>query len=124
MIGLRSEHQIHDRRPAQHFLALGLCDAAGHAEEKLPPFRGRRLLEGTQAAQLRIDLLARLFANMAGVQDNEIGVAGILGLGVAQGRQCIGHTNGVVDVHLAAVGLDVEFLGHGSGYLQSGKRRK
>jgi hypothetical protein len=44
---------------------------------------------------------------MAGVEDNEIGILGI-GFGVSFARQEIGHTMGIVDVHLAAIGFDVK----------------
>jgi hypothetical protein len=40
VIGLRPEHQIDQRRAAHDLLALGLGDAAGHADHQLPGFAG------------------------------------------------------------------------------------
>ena len=73
-----------------------------------PSLRGG-LLEHADPAELGIDLLGRLLADMAGVEDDEIGVLGVGGLGKALGCERVRHTMGIVDVHLAAEGLDVDF---------------
>ena len=52
--------------------------------------------------------LARFLADVTGVEDDEIGVLGTCGLGEPGGNQGVRHTMGIVDVHLAAVGFDVE----------------
>jgi hypothetical protein len=61
--------------------------------------------------QLRINLLRRLLANVAGIEDNQVGGGDILDRHIAGGRHDIRHARGVVDVHLAAVSLDVELFG-------------
>ena len=56
--------------------AFGLGDAAGDRDHGLAT-----LLAGVlaQAANIRIDLLGRLFANVAGVEHHQIGGAGVVG---------------------------------------------
>ena len=66
------------------------------------------LLERAHAAELGIDLLGRLLADVAGVEDDEVGVLGRRGLGIALGRQRVRHTMRIVDVHLAAERLDID----------------
>ena len=115
VIGLRPHHQVHHRRPRHDLRALGLGHAAGDDDGGvaaacllLPP------LHGLQPAELGVDLLRRLLADVAGVQHHQIGALGRVGGGVAQGAQHIGHALAVVDVHLAAVGLDEQPLGRGA----------
>src|SRR5690606_33438965 len=50
----------------------------------------------------------RLFADVTGVEDEEVGLLGRRRLDKAFARQRIRHTLGVVDVHLAAEGFDVK----------------
>ena len=49
---------------------------------------------------------------MAGIQYDQIGVVGQFGGRVAQRRQNVGHARRIVDVHLTAEGLDVQFTRH------------
>src|SRR5262249_42510979 len=67
------------------------------------------LLEHAHAAELRVELLRRLLADVTGVEDDEVGILRLRGLGEAFGRKHVRHTMGIVDVHLAAEGLDVDF---------------
>src|SRR5262245_32052931 len=64
-----------------------------------------------QAAQLTEHLFGRLLADMAGVEDDHVGISRVIGRGKAERGQDVRHAGGVVDVHLATVGLDEEFLG-------------
>ena len=43
---------------------------------------------------------------MTGVEDDEVGAVRLAHLAIAFGRERIGHTARIVDVHLAAEGLD------------------
>ena len=83
MIALRADHQIDRRRAADDLSAFGLRHAAGDRDDddgRPPP---RRPLEAGHAAELGIHLLRRLLADVAGVQDDEIGVFGVRGLDIA-----------------------------------------
>ena len=111
VIALRPEHQIDRRRAADDFFALGLRDAAGDGDDDAPAFGGGRLFHAAHAAEFRIDLLGRLLADVAGVEDDEIGVVGGRGLDIALRRQSVRHTTRVVDVHLATERFDVELAG-------------
>ena len=109
VIALRPDHEIDRGRAAEDLLAFGLRDAAGDRDRHVASLRRRVLLQHAHAAELGIDLLGRLLADVAGVEDDEVGVVRRRGLDEALGRQRVRHTMRIVDVHLAAVGLDVEF---------------
>ena len=121
VIGLRTEDQIDLGRAAKDLLAFGLGDAAGHGDHHPAAAFGPGRLEPAQAAELGKDLLAGLLADMAGVQDHEVRRLRRLRRAIAERRQDVRHPQGVVDVHLTAVGLDVELLAHLCGF-SSGRR--
>ena len=106
MIALRTDHDVDRRLAAQDFRALGLGDAAGDDEHRLPPCPAALVLQLAQLAELGIDLLRGPFADMAGVEHDEIGVFDAASLAIARLGRDVGHPLGVVDVHLAAEGLD------------------
>jgi hypothetical protein len=87
---------------------FGLRDAARDRDGHVAAGARGFTLEDAQAAELGIDLLGGLLADVAGVEDDEIGVLGRCGLDVPLAAQKVRHTIGIVDVHLAAVGFDVE----------------
>jgi hypothetical protein len=64
---------------------------------------------------LGIDLFGRLLADMAGVEDHQVGVFRRRGRLVAFRGQQIGHALAVVDVHLAAIALDEDAPGRSRG---------
>src|SRR5690606_33890769 len=102
---------VEERRTAKHLLAFRLGDATGHGDDHIIPRAGPPLLQHAQPPELRIDLFRGLLPDMAGIQDHHIGrVGGIDGL-VAERRQDIRHTGGVIEVHLAAVGSNKELFG-------------
>ena len=105
---LRADDQV-DAGAAGDFLAFGLRHTAGNGDQHLAALCRRVLLHFADAADLGIDLVHRLLADVAGIQDDEIGLGGIGGFAVAGRRQRVRHTIGIVDVHLAAEGLDVDF---------------
>jgi hypothetical protein len=84
-------HAARDRDPHRAALARGL------------------FLHHAQPANLGIDLLRGLLADVAGVEDDEIGAIGLGGLHESAGRQSVRHTMGIVDVHLAAERFNVDF---------------
>ena len=106
MIALRTDHNIDRGLAAQDFRPLGLGDATRDDQRRLPPRPAALLLELAQLAELGIDFLRRPFADMAGVEDDEIGVLDRMGLAVAFAGRDVRHSLGVVDVHLASERLD------------------
>ena len=91
VVGLRADHQIDDRRAADDLLALGLRHAAGDADHHLAARRGALLLELADAAELGIDLFRRLLADMAGVEQDQVGLLDRVGRDIAVGGQRVGH---------------------------------
>ena len=113
MIGLRADDDIDEWRTLHQELALGLRHAARHGQHHLATsILAPCVAQPAQAPELGIHLLRRLLADVAGVQHDEVGVVGGGDRQIAVGSEGMRHTIGIVDVHLAAVGLDVEFLGH------------
>ncbi len=102
VIILRADHDIDARRAADDLLALGLRDAACHRDRDLASALRRLLLEQAHAAELGVNLLRRLLADVAGIEDDEVGVIRLRGFGEAGRRHEVRHTMRVVDVHLAA----------------------
>ena len=92
MIVLRSDHEVDRGRPADDFFALGLRDATGDRNEHAPIVDRRSLFQPAHAAEFGIDLLGRLLADVAGIEDDEIGVFGRRGLDIAFRRQGVRHT--------------------------------
>ena len=93
-------HDDIDAGAARDLLAFGLRDAAGHRDHRVDAVL-------PQAADVRIDLLGRLFADVAGVEHDEVGCIGVVGGGQALRRHQFAHPLAVIDVHLAAERLDV-----------------
>ena len=75
MIGLRADDDVDERRPLDQQLALGLRDAAGDGEQHVAPGRvAPGIAQPAQPAELGKHLLGRLLADVAGIQDDQIGV--------------------------------------------------
>src|SRR5216684_1382037 len=111
MVILRPDHDVDQGRPAQNFLALGLGHAAGDDDRHAAAPGLGAGLPFANAAELRIDLLGRLLADVAGVEDDQLGRLGGGGFHEAFGNQQVRHTLRIVGVHLTAVRLDVELSG-------------
>jgi hypothetical protein len=110
VIGLRPDHDFHRRRARHDFLALGLGDAAGHRDQR------HAAIVTAQAADIGIDLFGGLFADMAGVEHDQIGAIALGRGGHALGGEQFGHALAVIDVHLAAEALDVKRPGDLCGH--------
>ena len=72
-----------------------------------------RLLQAADRPQLGKHLLRGLLADVAGVEDHQVGAVRPLRLGIAERRHQFGHPGRIVDVHLTAVCFDKQSLGHG-----------
>ena len=110
VIGLRADDEVDGRLAPLDLGAFGLRDAAGDDELGLASLRFALALQVAQLAELGIDLVRRPLADMAGIQQDEIGVVGRRSLDITLLAQDVGHALAVIDVHLAAIGLDVDFL--------------
>ena len=108
VIALRPDHEVDHRRAADDLRAFGLRDAARHRDRDAAAIACRLLLHHPQPPEFRIDLFGRLFADVAGVQDDEVGVFRAGGLDITLGCEQVRHTMGIVGVHLATVGFDVK----------------
>jgi hypothetical protein len=87
--------------------AFGLRDAAGDRDGHFPAGGEFHLLE---LAEFGIDLLGRLLADMARIDDHEVGAFGRVYRRIAERLQHIADALGVVDIHLAAIGPDKQAL--------------
>ena len=108
MIALRADHDVHRRRAADDLGALGLRDAAGDRDAHLATLPRGFVLDDAQPAEFGIHFLGRLLADMAGVEDHQIRILSPIGLDKALRCQRVHHALRIVDVHLAAIGLDVQ----------------
>ena len=108
MIALRPDHDVDGRRAADDLLALGLRDAAGDRDAHLAAVARGLVLGDAQPAEFGVDLFGGLFADVAGVEDHQIRIVGAGGLDKAFGRQRVHHALRIVDIHLAAIGLDMQ----------------
>ena len=112
VITLWPHHHIDIRRAGGDFLALGLRHAACHRQQHAPP-RFRKLgLMNAHPPQIGIHFLRCFFADMAGVKNHQIRIVRRVSRFIAKRLQHVAHPLRIVDVHLAAVGFNVEFFGH------------
>ena len=110
MVRLRTDHDVDRRLALGDLLALGLRHAARHGDGEIPSRGAAFDLEVAHAAELGIDLLRSMLADMAGVQHHEVGLLRRRRQRIAERPQDVGHAVGVVDVHLAPVGADEHVL--------------
>jgi hypothetical protein len=113
--GLRAEHEVDIGRA----LDDGRAFLAGHAAADAD--QHALLLQVLDAAEVGEDLLLRLLAHRAGVEEDQVGLLDIgRGLVALGGTQHVGHLVRVVLVHLAAEGADEDLLSreHLHGRLQ------
>jgi hypothetical protein len=111
VIALRADHEIDHACPLENLLSFGLGHAAGNGDHGVQTACISPPLHRAHPAKLGINLLGGLLADMTGVENDEIGIGRIVGRRIAMVGQRLRHALGVVGVHLAAEGLDVQFLG-------------
>ena len=111
MIALRADNEIHHRGASDDFAALGLGDAACHRNERLPALLLALGFEQTDATELGINLLRCLLANVAGVEDDHVGVLDGSRGQIARTAKSLADALRIIDVHLAAERLDEHLLG-------------
>ena len=102
MIALGTDDDVDGRLAAQDFRPLGLGDATRDDQRRPPALPATFLFQLAQLAEFGIDFLGRPLADVAGVENDEIGVLDPLSLAVPLVGRDVGHPLGVVDVHLAS----------------------
>ena len=108
MIGLRPDNQINQRLTPHDLFPLSLRDTSGHANLQI----GVCVPQRAQTAKLGIHLFRRLFADMARVEENHIRALWRVDLLIPTCAQSLSHALTVIDVHLTAIGLHKQLLGH------------
>jgi len=111
MITLGADDEIDARRARHYFRALGLRYATSHGHDHATTAFGLCRFQTTNRPKLRIHLFGRLFPNVAGVEDHEIRIPWCASRNKAQRRHKLGHARRIIDIHLAAISLDVHALG-------------
>mmetsp|Transcript_23809 Transcript_23809/g.42930 ORF Transcript_23809/g.42930 Transcript_23809/m.42930 type:complete len:289 (+) Transcript_23809:4260-5126(+) len=106
VIALRANHHIDGGLTAHDLFALGLRNTACDTDFQI----GVACFELLETPEFRIDLFRRLFADMASVQQDHIGVVGLGRLDISLPAQRLGHAFAVIDIHLATIGLDEELF--------------
>ena len=106
---LRTENDVHVRRAGDDGLAFLAGNAAADADDEI----WIQLLELAHPAEFVEDLLLRLLAHRAGVEQDDVRLLRLVGLhDAAGGTEHVGHLVRVVLVHLAPEGADEQLLGH------------
>src|ERR1044072_2144435 len=80
--------------------------APPHGDGEVAAFGATLGLGVAQAAQLGIDLLRGMLADVAGVQHDQVGLLGCVGHGIAERPQDGGQAVRIADVHLAPLSGD------------------
>src|SRR5262245_13635535 len=107
MVALRPNNEIDGGRSRDDLLSFGLGDAASDSDQRVAALASPLLLGEPHAPELRINLLRGFLADMAGVENDEVGLRRIVDRQVACGSERFRHPLGIVFVHLAAEGLDM-----------------
>jgi len=101
-VAVGPDDQVHLRHTREQPLPEALRHAADHAEHVA------RSLVLLQLAEAREHALLGVIAHRAGVHEQHVRLGGVVGADIPLPTQDAEHQLGVRDVHLAAVGLDVD----------------
>src|SRR5262249_39624169 len=100
-------------RTPDDLLTFGLGDAACNRDGHAAPIARGGGFERADTAELGVDLVRGLLPDVAGIEDGEISVLALGGLGGAPRGDRVRDTVGIGDVHLAAEGWDVKLARSG-----------
>ena len=89
-------------------VALRLGDTPGHGNIHALAVTRSLLFDEAQPTQFRVHLFGSLFPDVTGVENYEIGILGGRRLDETLRRERVHHALGIVDVHLTAIGLDMQ----------------
>ena len=107
VIGLRADDQVDHRRTRLGLGAFRLGDAAGERDHR------PRAVLAPEAADVRIGLVGGLFADVTGIEDDQVGILVVGCRAQALGAEQLAHALAVIDVHLAAEAFDPECFRNG-----------
>jgi len=107
---VRAEHDVDEGRLLEQAFALLLSHAPRNRQHGTPAL----LLERSESPEKAHQLVLRLLPDAAGIDDQKVGQGGLGRLPIAALPEHLLDPAGIVDVHLAAEGLD-EVLLHRSG---------
>ena len=102
MIALRTNDNIDGRLAAQDFASLSLGNAAGDDQHRPPAFPRAFFLQLAELAQLGKNFLRGAFADVTGVENDEIGILDPESLTVTSLGGEVAHSLRVIDIHLAS----------------------
>jgi len=105
--GLGTDDEVQVGNPVQQLLALLLGHASGHSNDRPSP-----LFQPLVPSEGAVDLMLGFFANAAGVNEDEICLIRLLCFDVVQISQETEDSVGIVLIHLATVGLDIDASRH------------
>ena len=74
MIALWADDEIDGGSAAHDLGALGLGDAANHGDHRIVAGVAALVFQHADASEIRVDFLGSLLADVAGVEDDEIGI--------------------------------------------------
>ena len=106
-----TNHDVHVGSPLENQLLILLRHASHHAND----FFGMVLLFRAESSQCTVRFVFSLFADRAGVEQDRIGIADVIGKLVSLAAEAGNHHFTVQHVHLAADRFDVQFVGLGFG---------
>ena len=124
MIALRSDHDVYGRGAVDDLGAFCLRDAAGDRDLHLAACPCGLVLGDAEPSEFGINLFGCLLADVTGVEDHEVGVLSTRGLDKAFAGQRVHHALRIVDIHLAAIGLDEQLARRRHGTLNTIRKRR
>ncbi len=128
IVGLRTENHVDIFGAVENNIALGLRDAACDSEKHLAAIFFFGDFVFAQTAEIRKHFVGRTFANVTGIQNCHVRAFGRINHVIAKRAQDIGHAMTVIDIHLAAIGLDKKLLAgggcHGVGLIMICENRE
>src|SRR6516164_10176973 len=110
VVALRAEHEIDTGRTAYDLRPLGLRDATGHRYDHVAAALGFRRFQAADRAEFGVPLFGRLFPDVTRIEDYQIRLARRLHHKIPIWLEEVGHPCRVINVHLAAIGLDIDAL--------------
>jgi hypothetical protein len=99
---VRADHDIDEIDLFEQRFSALLRHASSHHHHQV----ALALFELAKCARRAAQLVVRFLADAAGVEHDQIGQLGGIGRGVTRARKCLLDPQGIVDIHLAAEGLD------------------
>ena len=107
MVSQRAGSKVDKRRTFPDLLVFRLDNTADNADNSAFPFGSPFFSDEVEASEVRKDFFRRFFTNVAGVEDNEIGIPDGRGFRIAERLQDVGYPSRIIDIHLAAKSFNI-----------------